>query len=571
MSPQKAAAAFILIILLSVGMLSVEIFSMGIPSSFDQVESAKNMPVIAVIGSSLAAGWVTSRDEKFDMKNGWAERLGRHLQPQGFRVINISNPGDTTEKVLDRLEKDLFPLNADIVIISLSLENEGIRGLWEKTPEEVYEGFKGNLKAIVEKCRQNGIRPVIASCYASDNYTEDRHYDFIKKMNLELASWDVPGINLLGALDNGRGRFVPGVTFDLDHPDSKGHRELFYSVVPGLFEAVIKATPLPQKAATNGFFTAKRKEKSMPLSYIPDSPMHSFTMFFETRIKEPGTAAVIIGFDGGESRIDWDGNHLQYISSQGNSIPIEIKIQEGPWHSVSVSHHYAGGETIVFVDGLPAGRVDERIIPLHFILGGSGKSIEGRKSAGADYREWMIYRTALNPDEAASLHQGVLLQPSLELYAPLSVMPGERDRPLKNLAQNTARAFFYPSLRNGDMDSLREKIRLDAEAEKIFVDPDTKQPVEIDPAVLMQLQGVYEVNPQMAITIVLEEGRFFALVNEGREGKMELFPLSASRFFMKLVGPEAEMEFVSPEDGSQMEIVLRIGPDQMKAKRVRLR
>ena len=75
----------------------------------------------------------------------------------------------------------------------------------------------------------------------------------------------------------------------------------------------------------------------------------------------------------------------------------------------------------------------------------------------------------------------------------------------------------------------------------------------------------------MTITIVLEEGRFFALVNEGREGKMELFPLSASRFFMKLVGPEAEMEFVSPEDGSQMEIVLRIGPDQMKAKRVRLR
>ncbi|MCJ7680482.1 MAG: GDSL-type esterase/lipase family protein [Candidatus Aminicenantes bacterium] len=537
-----------------------------------QVESRKQAPTIAIMGSSLAAGWVTSRDEKFDMNNGWAFRLERYLKPKGFHVINISLPGDTTEKVLERLEKDLFPLNADIVIISLSLENEGIRGLWEKTPTEVYEGFKDNLKTIVKKCLQKGIRPVVASCYASDNYTEDWHYDLIRKMNLELARWDVPGINLLGALNDGKGRFVQGITFDLDHPDSTGHRELFYSVVPGLFESMIKGIPLPRKAPMNGFFAVEHGKKSTPLSYIPDSLIHSFSMQFETRIKEPGTVAAFIQFNGGVSQLVFLGeDRFQYISAAGASFAFNVRTAEHEWQAVCVSHRFIQGEILIYVNGDLAARIEEAFIPLQFVLGGSAEDIRPFVSAGADYREWMIYRTALNADEVASLHQGVLLQPSLELYIPLSGVSDERDRTIKNFAQNTTRAYVYPSVANRDEAPLRDQIQRETTSEKIFVDPDAKKPIDVDLSTLEKLQGVYEMDSQMTITIVLEGRRLFALINEGKEGKSELFPLSPLRFFMKIVGPEMEMEFKQPGDGDQMEIMLQIGPNQMKAKRVRLR
>ena len=41
-------------------------------------------------------------------------------------------------------------------------------------------------------------------------------------------------------------------------------------------------------------------------------------------------------------------------------------------------------------------------------------------AAQADYREWMVHRAGLNPDEVTTIHDGTLLQASLELYAPLS-------------------------------------------------------------------------------------------------------------------------------------------------------
>jgi hypothetical protein len=133
------------------------------------------------------------------------------------------------------------------------------------------------------------------------------------------------------------------------------------------------------------------------------------------------------------------------------------------------------------------------------------------------------------------------------------------------------RAYVYPSVKNRDEAPLQERIRKETSAEKILVDPNAKKPVDVDPLAMEKLQGVYEMDSQITITIALEDRRLFALFNEGKEGKIELFPLSPLRFFLNIVGPEAEMVFAQQGDGDQMEVVLQIGPNQMKGKRVRLR
>ena len=177
---------------------------------------AKN---IVVIGSSVAAGWVTSYQKKHDFKNGWAFRLERMLKLSNLLVVNASVPGETTSGVLERLEKDVLSKNPDYVVIALSLSNEGIEG---GNPEKIYNQYLANMHTIVELCKTNGVVPVIGSCYACDDYNQDQ-YAYTKKMNLELNAFGVPMINFLGALDDGHGHFPKGCTYDESHPDNAGH------------------------------------------------------------------------------------------------------------------------------------------------------------------------------------------------------------------------------------------------------------------------------------------------------------------------------------------------------------
>ena len=74
--------------------------------------------------------------------------------------------------------------------------------------------------------------------------------------------------------------------------------------------------------------------------------------------------------------------------------------------------------------------MSERLEPRRFILGG----------VGADYRDLLIYRSALNADEVAALESGSLLQASLEVYSPLTDMVFQPGAPVPNLAQSLTSA-----------------------------------------------------------------------------------------------------------------------------------
>ena len=66
----------------------------------------------------------------------------------------------------------------------------------------------------------------------------------------------------------------------------------------------------------------------------------------------------------------------------------------------------------------------------NFSLGGSP----------ADYRDLLIYRSALNADEVAALEEGRLLQASLEVYSPLAGMKVQPGGTVQNLAQTLTAA-----------------------------------------------------------------------------------------------------------------------------------
>eukprot|EP01051_Picozoa_sp_SAG22_P025217 SAG22_NODE_7368_length_747_cov_0.745370_2_plen_73_part_00 len=62
---------------------------------------------------------------------------------------------------------------------------------------------------LVSRVRSVGATPIVAGCYPRSDYNT-KQYELIKQMNLLTQTWDVPGINFLGTVDDGFGRWVDG-------------------------------------------------------------------------------------------------------------------------------------------------------------------------------------------------------------------------------------------------------------------------------------------------------------------------------------------------------------------------
>ena len=98
---------------------------------------------------------------------------------------------------------------------------------------------------------------------------------------------------------------------------------------------------------------------------------------------------------------------------------------DAQWHHVVLSHFTARGETLLFVDGKLAGKVNERLEPKKFVVGNRG-----------DFKDLYLYRSALNADEVSAMSQGKFLKGSLEVYSPLTDAEFKADGTVENRAQS---------------------------------------------------------------------------------------------------------------------------------------
>ena len=59
----------------------------------------------------------------------------------------------------------------------------------------------------------------MASNYANGGFNES-DYEILKNLNLTIQQWEVPSVNMLGAVDDGAGRWVKAIESDGAHPNS---------------------------------------------------------------------------------------------------------------------------------------------------------------------------------------------------------------------------------------------------------------------------------------------------------------------------------------------------------------
>lgn len=365
---------------------------------------------ISVFGSSVANGQGAPEFK------GYAYLYGEQLKTRAadgesaypFYTSGVSIGGNTTRHLLDRYD-DLVRDGGRYVLIGLSLGNEGIHGA--TNPENVFNGFRDNMLKLIADMRRDGKIPVVVNNYTRGDYN-DADYGWVKRMNLLIHEWDVPSVNVLGAIDDGSGKWSEGYIADMAHPDLSGHKEFMYAIVPSLFDALAEGKAQPvrdlSKSMTVGNGTA--------ISLRPEGTVHPFTI--NMRVKG-GMAGRMLTFEdkdaskSGVLRVDDDGT-IAYVSPTGNVINSSADLYDGEWHDVALTHYHARGYTALYIDGVEAGAVKERLTLGDVVIGDS--DVPG---VSRDFAEISFWRSGMNAEELSAHHNGKMMKSSLEIYSPM--------------------------------------------------------------------------------------------------------------------------------------------------------
>lgn len=185
---------------------------------------------IALIGSSVAAG------HKAWLLRGWAWLLGEALRKKyGHRLVNVSEAGTNVEKTIERFAAVLAPPRPDVVIIALSLGNEGFASCPAHERRAVQRRFESGLRRLEKMVRELGARPILGGVYPNDAYLPE-HHRLLWETHTRMLSWGIPVLNWLEAVDDGQGRWKPGMSFDPAHPNGAGHRLMYEAIDLSLFD-----------------------------------------------------------------------------------------------------------------------------------------------------------------------------------------------------------------------------------------------------------------------------------------------------------------------------------------------
>lgn len=370
---------------------------------------------ISVMGSSVANG------EGAEGNQGYAYMYGqllqnRHLQGESenpFYTSGISINGNNTVNLLNRYS-ELTHEFGRYVIFGVSLGNEGIHGAADQ--DKVFNQFRDNMQTLISKAREQGKIPVIMNNYTRGDFNAE-DYAWIRKMNLLINEWDVPSINLLGAIDNGKGNWADGYQHgdDIYHPSTDGHREFFFAIPPSLFDALHAGKPMPARSRGNSF-TVNPDGK---IEFTPENTVHAFTLALGLNELPQGIFATISTADGNIT-LAASGESLT-CTLPGNTTISGNGISSG---IITLTHYYAQGRTLLYAGNTLLGEASGKIVPEKVTLASAEKTL--------DLSEVFFYRSALNADEVETLNAGKMLQSSLEIYLPFAT----QDTPGENRAQS---------------------------------------------------------------------------------------------------------------------------------------
>ncbi len=185
---------------------------------------------IVLVGSSVAAGCSAWK------LRGWGWLLQQELHRRfGHQLLSHAKLGANVTNIIDWFGDLVTPHRPDIVIIALSLGNEGLATAPSHEYKAIQRRFESGLQKLLDMTRSIGALPMLGGLYPNGHYNND-HYGILLETHHRMKCWEVPLFNWLEVLDNGQGRWKPGISFDHAHPNTEGHRLMFASIPIDVFQ-----------------------------------------------------------------------------------------------------------------------------------------------------------------------------------------------------------------------------------------------------------------------------------------------------------------------------------------------
>ena len=172
---------------------------------------------VIALGDSITAGYGV------DSEDAYPSIVSREF---GFPVLNRGVNGDTTEKALERLEKDILSQSPWLVIVGL-----GGNDFLKKVPKTETEE---NLREIVTKIHGQG--GIVVLLGMNLGLFQDEYQSIYQSIADDTGCYLIPQI-LKGILDNPRHRQQ-----DIIHPNKVGQELLANKIIESLNPLLEKAT-----------------------------------------------------------------------------------------------------------------------------------------------------------------------------------------------------------------------------------------------------------------------------------------------------------------------------------------
>jgi acyl-CoA thioesterase-1 len=177
--------------------------------------AAASERTLLVFGDSLSAAYGLRTDQ------GWVALLQQRLQAQGYgyRVVNASVSGETTDGGRSRIARALAQQQPELVILELGA-NDGLRGLPVKD-------VRANLAQTLGDIRKSGAKALLIGILIPPNYGPQYtkafaaiYQSLAKEQNVPLVPFLLDGI----ALDK------QSMQDDGLHPNAKGQPQVLENV-----------------------------------------------------------------------------------------------------------------------------------------------------------------------------------------------------------------------------------------------------------------------------------------------------------------------------------------------------
>lgn len=371
---------------------------------------------IVIMGSSVANGEGADRDSCGKLR-GYARqydellssRYDSGLSSNPFHIVNLSVNGNNSVDLLNRYD-DLKAQPGRWVVFGISLGNEGIHGASDR--DSVFCQFKTNMLELIAMARRDGKQPVVMNNYTRTDF-DAADYESIKRMNEEIAFWDVPSVNLLGAIDDGQGRWASDcrIEEDIYHPNQRGHTEFFHAMVPSMFDAMSQGKPLEMYRDTVSRFYLP---PGATVGFAPDDEVHSFTLALRGTFGKDGRIASISPADGAQPLTLTVAGGKVTLAGSGIRLVNETMLDEG-MNEIVLSQNYARRYVTLTVNGHTVDQSEISPTTAAYVEIGDDAG-----AYGATLGELMFYRSSMHTSSPFT-PDGRLNKSSLEVYSPLGV------------------------------------------------------------------------------------------------------------------------------------------------------